>query len=59
MGRFRGPDLENPPARESTDPYRLAEASSERRRKLEVVAMIASVFAIAIMTGVFYTLLTR
>jgi hypothetical protein len=59
MGRSRGPDLEDVPAREITDPYRIAEARSERRRKLEVVAMIASLLAVAAMTGVFYTLLTR
>ena len=59
MGRSRGPDLEGQVARETTDPYRIAEARSERRRKLEVVAMIASVLAVALMTAVFYRLLTR
>lgn len=41
------------------DPFRVAERRAARRRKLETVAMIASAFAIAVMTGVFYTLLSR
>jgi hypothetical protein len=59
MGAIRGPEVVQPAPRERTDPYRIAEEQSHRRRKLEVVGMVASTVALAALVAVFYSLLTR
>lgn len=59
MGRRPGPDVQQPLDGEIRDPFRLAEEQSQRRRKLETIAMIASTCALAVMTAVFYSLLSR
>ena len=44
---------------EYRDPFRVAEAKAQRRRKLETIAMIVSACAVAVMVVVFYSVLSR